>query len=135
MVKNGLIHPDLLRELALCGHGDKVLIADGNYPLAQKSGDAAKIYLGLRLGTPSATEVLETLLTVVNVEKAEVMEPDDETVPPVFDEFSHCLKGMTLDTLSRQSFYHACADAKVRVAIATGEQRVYANVLLTIGVA
>jgi L-fucose mutarotase len=135
MVKSGLIHPELLRELALCGHGDKVLIADGNYPLAQETGDAAKIYLGLRAGTPQVTQVLETLLETVNIEKAEVMEPGDGTTPPVFDEFSRLLGGMPLEGISRGDFYRACADPKVRVAISTGEQRVFANILLTIGVA
>ena len=32
MLKGKLIHPDIMAALALCGHGDKVLIADGNYP-------------------------------------------------------------------------------------------------------
>ncbi|MFQ8759286.1 MAG: SIS domain-containing protein [Intestinimonas sp.] len=34
MLTGACIHPDLMRVLSLCGHGDKVLIADGNYPLA-----------------------------------------------------------------------------------------------------
>ena len=38
MLKGKLIHPDLIAALALCGHGDKVLIADGNYPLDSKTG-------------------------------------------------------------------------------------------------
>ena len=49
MLTGKCIHPDLMRVLSLCGHGDKVLIADGNYPLASKSGDAEKVYLGLTL--------------------------------------------------------------------------------------
>lgn len=36
MLKGKLIHPDIMAALALCGHGDKVLIADGNYPLAPR---------------------------------------------------------------------------------------------------
>ena len=38
MLTGKLIHPDIMAALALCGHGDKVLIADGNYPLDSKSG-------------------------------------------------------------------------------------------------
>ena len=38
MLKGKLIHPDIMAALALCGHGDKVLIADGNYPLDSKTG-------------------------------------------------------------------------------------------------
>ena len=47
MLKNGCIHPQIMQALSLCGHGDRILIADGNYPLAQRSGDAQKVYLGL----------------------------------------------------------------------------------------
>ena len=48
MLKGNLIHPDIMAALALCGHGDKVLIADGNYPLDSKSGDAERIDKELR---------------------------------------------------------------------------------------
>ena len=47
MLKGKLIHPDIMAALALCGHGDKVLIADGNYPLDSKTGQAETVYLGL----------------------------------------------------------------------------------------
>ena len=51
MLKTKLIHPEIMAALSLCGHGSKVLIADGNYPLAEKSGNAQKVYLGLCPGT------------------------------------------------------------------------------------
>ena len=40
MLTTKCIHPGLMKALSLCGHGSKVLIADGNYPLAEKSGNA-----------------------------------------------------------------------------------------------
>ena len=43
MLTGKLIHPDIVAALALCGHGDKVLIADGNYPLDSKSGEAETV--------------------------------------------------------------------------------------------
>ena len=133
MLRNGIIHPELIRQLALCGHGDKLLIADANYPLDQESGNAVKIYLGLRRGLPSVTQVLESVLWAVNVEKAEVMEPGDGSEPAVFADFASLLDGCPLEKLSRSAFYQAGADTKVRVAVATGEERVFANILLTIG--
>ena len=33
MLKGKMIHPEIIETLSLCGHGCKVLIADGNYPL------------------------------------------------------------------------------------------------------
>ena len=40
-----------------------------------------------------------------------------------------------LDLLGRYEFYDACCEKGVRLAISTGEQRVFANLLITIGVA
>ena len=41
MLKNACINPEIMKAISLCGHGDKILIADGNYPLDAESGDAA----------------------------------------------------------------------------------------------
>lgn len=135
MLKNGIIHPELIRQLALCGHGDKILIADANYPLAQESGNATKIYLGLRKGLPTVTQVLENILQAINAEMAEVMEPGDGSEPAVFGDFIALLGDCPLKKLSRDAFYRAGGDLKVRIAIATGEERVFANILLTVGTA
>jgi L-fucose mutarotase len=134
MLKTACIHPEIMRILSLCGHGDKILIADGNYPLASKSGDAAKVYLGLTSGSPEVTQVLKALSQVVNFEKAEVMVPDAEQ-PPIFGEFKSILAGMELSGLERFAFYDACCQPDVRLAISTGEKRTFANILLTIQVA
>lgn len=133
MLKTTCIHPEIMKVLSLCGHGDKILIADGNYPLNSKSGDAAKVYLGLTSGKPEVTEVLKVLKGVINVEKAEVMVPDGE-LPPIFEEFAQILDGMKLEKLGRYEFYDACCQPAVRLAISTGEKRLFANILLTIGV-
>ena len=135
MLKGKLIHPDIMAALALCGHGDKVLIADGNYPLDSKTGDAELIYLGLTPGLPTVTDVLEAVQSVINIEKAEVMEPGDGSTPEIFGQFQSMLGGMELDKLGRYEFYDACCLPGVRVAISTGEQRTFANILITVGVA
>lgn len=135
MLTVNCIHPELMRVLSLLGHGDKVLIADGNYPLASKTGDAEKVWLGLKAGVPTATDVLETLLQVVRVEKAEVMKPEDGSVPEIFAEFQKLLGGMELDGLGRFEFYDECGKKTLRLAVSTGEKRTYANILLTVGVA
>lgn len=135
MLKGKLIHPDIMEALALCGHGDKVLIADGNYPLESKSGEAETVYLGLTPGLPTVTQVLKAIQSAVNVEKAEVMDPADGTTPEIFGEFQKMLGDMELDKLGRYEFYDACCQPQVRLAISTGEKRVFANLLITIGVA
>ncbi|MEG2420314.1 MAG: RbsD/FucU family protein [Oscillospiraceae bacterium] len=135
MLTTKCIHPDLLRVLSLCGHGDKVLIADGNYPLAAKSGGAEKVYLGLAPGLPTVTDVLAAIQSVVNIESAQVMPPEDGSTPEVFEEFSQMLGGMELGRVGRFAFYDAASAPAVRLAISTGEKRVFANLLLTVGVA
>lgn len=135
MRKQGCINPEIMRMLALCGHGDKILIADGNYPLDAKSGMAEKVYLGVSAGIPTVTAVLDALLCEINIEKAEVMLPEDGSTPDIFGEFSDRLGGVMLDGLGRYEFYSACGEDCVRLAISTGEKRVYANLLITVGVA
>ncbi|MDU7336855.1 MAG: RbsD/FucU family protein [Clostridium sp.] len=134
MLKSGCIHPEIMSALSLCGHGDKILIADGNYPLNAKSGDAKKVYLGLTDGIPTVTDVLKTLLTCINIEKAEVMLPGSGE-PEIFGEFRTILNGMELEGIDRFGFYEACKEPVVRLAISTGEKRTFANILITVGVA
>ena len=93
MLRGKLIHPDIMAALALCGHGDKVLIADGNYPLDSKTGQTATVYMGLTPGLPTVTDVLEAIQSVVNIEKAEVMDPADGTTPEIFGQFQSMLGG------------------------------------------
>ncbi len=136
MLTTKLIHPALIHALARCGHGSKILIADGNYPLAEKSGNAEQISLGLTPGLPTVTQVLQAIHSVVEIEKAEVMVPEDGSVPEIFPEFRAELHGMALEGLGRYEFYDACmAPGQVALAISTGEQRTFANLLLTIGCA
>lgn len=136
MLKTKLIHPEIMAALSRCGHGSKILIADGNYPLAEKSGDAKKVYLGIQPGLPTVTQVLEAIHSVCEIEKADVMLPEDGSIPAIFSEFQTELGGMALDGLSRYPFYEACmAPGSVYLAISTGEQRTFANILLTIGCA
>ena len=76
MLTGQLIHPEILHFLSLCGHGSKILIADGNYPLKAKTVNANKIYLGLTPGTPTVTDVLKAVNSVANFEAMKVMTPD-----------------------------------------------------------
>lgn len=136
MLTTKLIHPQIIAALAKCGHGSKILIADGNYPLAEKTGNAEKVYLGLTWGQPTVTEVLDAVLSVINVEKAEVMLPADGLEPSVFSEFRNRLHDIEFAELGRYEFYDSCmTDDAIALAISTGEQRVYANILITVGVA
>lgn len=135
MLRGKLIHPEILEALGRAGHGSKILIADGNYPFATAvSPRARQVFLNLSPGLVKVTDVLRVLVEAIPVESASVMKPQDET-PPIFAEFSQILPAeVALDPLDRFAFYSAARDDNVALLIATGEERVYANILLTIGV-
>ena len=146
MLKTPILHPQILAALGRAGHSSKILIADGNYPFATKKGPNAElVHLNFSPGMLLVTDVLKGILDAVPVELVEVMEPNRtgpyamKTDPPVFKEFKSILKSkgyadMDLTRVERFAFYDAAGTKDVALTIATGEQRIYANILLTIGV-
>lgn len=135
MLKQRLLHPEILEALASAGHGARVLIADGNYPASTRIGDNAQVvYLNLAPGQLTVTEILDVLLTAIPVEEAMVMETADGAEPPIFQEFRKRLSDIELQMLSRYAFYEEVSSDNTCLVIATGEQRIYANILLGIGV-
>ncbi|WP_339226633.1 RbsD/FucU family protein [Oceanobacillus sp. FSL K6-2867] len=135
MLITDCIHPKILEVLASCGHGDKILIADGNYPLNSCTNDnTTKVFLGLKPNLPTATDVLNTLNSTVNFEKAEVMDPEKGEEPGIFKEFHDILNVDELQKLNRYEFYEAAQAKNIILGINTGEIRTFANILLTVGV-
>jgi L-fucose mutarotase len=135
MLKGRLLHPEILDALGRAGHGSKVLIADGNYPFATGVGPRARqVFLNLSPGMLKVTDVLGVLEEAIPIEAAAVMMPPDEE-PPIFEEFRRIITGgIELEPLERFAFYAASKGEDVALLIATGEERIYANILLTIGV-
>lgn len=135
MLKQRLIHPDILEALAAAGHGSKVLITDANYPASTQLGEnASLVYLNLAPGKPKVTEVLDILLTSIPVEDAAVMVPEEGPEPAIFQEFRSLMPDVRLTEYSRFEFYEEASGPDTCLQIVTGEQRIYANLLLTIGV-
>lgn len=145
MLKTQLLHPQILEALGRSGHSSKVLIADGNFPFATRLGPrAALVNLNLTPGLVSATQALEALLTAIPVEAAGVMAPARtgpyamKNDPPIFDEFAKLLSSAgcpaKIEHLERFEFYNQASSPDVCLTIATAEQRIYGNLLLTIGV-
>ena len=135
MLQTALTHPALLHALGKLGHGGMVLIADGNFPFDTHTNPAAeKVYLNLRRGLVTATDVLEPLAASIPVEAAYVMQPADGSDAPIFAEFAAMLPGQTLERVERFAFYDLARQPQVGLVIATGEARIYANIMLTIGV-
>jgi L-fucose mutarotase len=112
-----------------------VLLADANYPHATAVGpNARNVYLNLRPGQVPVDDILAAVLSAVPVESAFVMRPEDGTEPPVFGRFRELLETVAPQPLARPDFYAAARRPDLALAIASGDQRLYANILLTIGV-
>jgi L-fucose mutarotase len=135
MLTTRLLHPQILQALGEAGHGAQVLIADGNYPLITRSNPAAHhVYLNLAPGMLSVTDVLDVIAEAIPVESAHVMGPDDGSEPSIYADFRRLLPDTPLQRMERFAFYDKARGPDTALAISTGEQRIYANILLTIGV-
>jgi L-fucose mutarotase len=122
-----------------------VLIADGNYPFLTKLGPRARLVnLNLSPGLVDCVQVLQTLVTAIPVEEAAVMQYATSgpyalsSDPEIWGRFRETFEQAGFDeplkTIERFAFYEAASTPDVALTIATGEQRIYANLLLTIGV-
>ncbi len=136
MLKTRLLHPEILETLARSGHGSKVLIADGNFPFASGApAQARQVYLNLMPGIAKATDVLQAIADIIPIESAEVMMPEDGSRPAIFDDFEKLLpNGMRVQGRARADFYAGVRSPQTTLVIATAEQRIFGNILLTIGV-
>ena len=136
MLKTKLLHPEILQALGSSGHGSQILIADGNYPYITGSPQAAKkVFLNLTPGLVKVMDVLNLLVDIIPVESATVIVPPDGQKQEIHNEFKKVLpQEINLKELKRFDFYDAVKSPNTSLVIATGEQRRFANILLTIGV-
>ena len=138
MLKNipPLLTPDALHALASMGHGDELALVDANFPAATHArrlvrlpGSPAPDLLHAVLGLlPLDDFVAQAALTMQVV-------GDPSARPPVVAEFDAVLQTHGCQpsaALERFAFYERAAAAFAIVA--TGETRVYGNILLKKGI-
>jgi L-fucose mutarotase len=144
MLKHRLIHPEISAILARAGHHAKVLIADGNYPASTKRGPNAELVcLNLAPGLVTVSQVLETLLTAIPVDEINTMGiPADDPYakygePPAWADFRRIVMAaglpISLTPIDKWQFYEAVNSPDHVLTIQTGDQALWANVLLTLG--
>lgn len=144
MLKHQLIHPQINEILGRAGHHAKILIADGNYPASTKKGPNAQVIcLNLSPGLVTVAQVLKAILTAVPIDAANTMGiPSDDPYaqagePPAWNDFRIILAqaGSTIPLASIQKwdFYKAVSSDDHILTIQTGDQALWANLLLTIG--
>jgi len=145
MLKTSLLHPQILAALAGAGHNALVLVADGNYPATTTLGaNAELVFLNLAAGTVDAVTIVQAIVDTAPIEAAMVMKPDSvgpDTVaedPPIWAEFSAVLQRsgtpLDLEPLPRKEFYETAASDQVALVVVSGDERLYANLFLRIGV-
>ena len=93
----------------------------------------------LRLLT--VTQILDVLKQAVPIEQAGIMTPAPDAPPELrpdkidaHDDYKAALPDVEFVEISRWDFYDEAKKDDVGIVIASGEQRIYANLLLTIGV-
>jgi len=136
MLKLNLLHPEILEALGRNGHGARILIADGNFPVSTKTPAACKkVFLNLAPDLLTVTDILKVIREYISVEKYMFMTPPDEDEQPIHREFGELLgKNTAFQKLKRAEFYSEASSDDVCLAIASGETRRFANILLVIGV-
>ena len=145
MLNHELIHPEISLILARAGHSSQVLIADGNYPASSSLGPRATLVsLNLAPGLVTVAQVLQTLLATIPIEAVHTMGmPEDDPHrldhdPPVWNEFRQIISkansDLELAPIPRWEFYEAAGSERQVLTIQTGDQALWANLLLTIGV-
>src|SRR5262245_19949329 len=107
-----ILSPDLMLVLMQMGHGDEIVIADGNYP---SEANAQRI---VRADGHGAAELIEAILNFLPVDTfaddvAIVMRPVDRSAPepPIWAEFRRLLRAaegrdIPLVPIEREPFYH-----------------------------
>lgn len=135
-----VLHPDLLKILMEMGHGDEIVIADGNFPGASHAKNLVRCD---GVGVPTVLDaVLQLMPLDPYVEQpVAVMQvvPGDPIVPVIWDEYKDIVAKWEpnaakagLEEMERFAFYERAKRAYA--VVMTGETAVYANILLKKGV-
>ena len=141
MLKNipKIVSPELLKTLCEMGHGDEIVIADGNFP-AEKFDKRV-----IRADGIGGTAMLEAVLSLIPLDTysnpnfilMRLMECDEGKIDPViWEEYKEIAekhdKNVKIGNIDRFAFYERAKTAFS--VIATGEEAVYANIILKKGV-
>lgn len=132
-----ILSPDLLKILMEMGHGDELVIADGNFPAASV---AARLVRSDGIMIP---ELLEAILKLFPLDKyvpkpVALMQlvPGEKYKPEIWETYrSICTKQdyfSDFELVERFAFYERAK--KAYAVIATSETALYANIILKKGV-
>jgi len=137
MLKNipPIISPELLKTLMEMGHGDEIVLADGNYPSASAGPPV------IRADGHGIPELLTSILRFFPLDayvdnNVVFMEPGKGENPPIWRKYEEIMQKSkekySIEKLGRFKFYNRASHSYC--IIASSEQALYANIILKKGV-
>jgi L-fucose mutarotase len=133
-----LLSPELLKTIAEMGHGDELVIGDGNFPANSMNPRC------IRCDGLGVSELLDSLLKLLPLDtfvKApvtlmQVVPGTIKTDPPIWAEFLKIIEkhepGTAIQFVERFAFYEQ--SRKAFATVQTGEKALYACIILKKGV-
>ncbi len=140
MLKNipDLMPPELMKILMEMGHGDELLLCDGNYP---KFGCPERC---VRMDGHGIAEILDMLLQFMPLDSyvdhpvaLMAVVPGDPYKPEIWEQYreiglKHEEQGLRDETIEKPAFY--ARGQRCYACVATSESALYANMILKKGV-
>ena len=132
-----VLSPELIKILMEMGHGDELVIGDGNFPAASM---AKRL---VRLDGHGVPEILDAIMQLFPLDTfverpVGLMQvvPGDDTVPVIWEDYKRIIAKyegeVGIEEVERFAFYDRARAAYC--CVATGERALYANIILKKGV-
>jgi L-fucose mutarotase len=130
-----ILSPELIKILMEMGHGDEIVIADGNFP-GESVNDRC-----IRCDGHNVVDIVKAILKLFPLDTyqkpAYIMKKvfGDTVETPIWDEFAKIIMpytGEKLEQIERFEFYERAK--KAYAVVMTSESALYANIILKKGV-
>jgi len=133
-----IVSPDLLKTLCEMGHGDELVIADGNFPAFAYS---SKI---VRLDGLEIPNILKAILNLIPLDiyvkhPVSLMQvvPGDEILPTIWDDYEKIIEESNepfneFEFIDKFGFYERAK--KAYATVTTSESALYANIIIKKGI-
>ena len=130
-----IISPELIKVLMEMGHGDEIVLGDGNFPGQSVNENC------IRCDGHGVPELLEAILELFPLDTYEkpvylmAKTPGDTVETPIWDTYREIIQPYTdekMEEIERFAFYERAK--KAYAVVMTGESALYANVILKKGV-
>ncbi len=138
-----IIPPELMKVLMEMGHGDEIVIADGNFPSASIARQTV-MQAPVRCDGHGVPEILEAVLKFFPLDQyvakpvaLMAVVPGDDCKTPIWEEYRKIIKASgekfsDFDMVEKFAFYDRAK--KAYAVVTSSEKALYANIILKKGV-